>query len=512
MRSTTTQLFYNALYGAGARVVSVAVAILMTPYLVSRLGMERFGIWALIAGVTGAMGFLDFSFKGSFTKHLAEAMARKERRNVDAIISTGLVFYLLFAVATGAALLLALEPILDLMNVQGHLRPEARLVLLINVFRFLSIQVFSVFGSVCDARQRLDLTNSLGVGTLLIGTALSVWWIEWGWGLAGLAWAQLAAVWLFHLGLIPLAWRLADGFSIGPRHVTLDCIKRLFPFGLKLHVSAACGMVNSQLDKFLLTHRSGLAYVGSYELASRAAANIGTFPAFLAVGLLPLSSHLAAQGRQSELVAVYEKTTRYLCVVGIPLFVFLGVYARDLMTAWLGHPDPSATAMLTILSAGWLFSSLSHGMAFVCQGVGRPGMQTVQSALQLVANVVLSVTLMWLIGPLGAPLGTSLALMFGAAYFAVVFHRHMGVDLRTFLRRVALVPTLAAAVAALPAVAIMRHAPATRWEALPHVAAGAAAFAVALGFVIIRWKFIPPPVAVWLAAWRSSRSCEGPTP
>ena len=133
----------------------------------------------------------------------------------------------------------------------------------------------------------MDVTNSLGVAALLIGATLTVIAVEIGMGVRGVALAQLAGIALFHAGTVFAARRLADAIGISPRRVSRAWLSRMLPFGIKLHISSTCGIVNRQLDKFLLSRWAGLGFVTSYEIALRVAGNAGTFQPFLAAALLP---------------------------------------------------------------------------------------------------------------------------------------------------------------------------------------------------------------------------------
>jgi O-antigen/teichoic acid export membrane protein len=138
----------------------------------------------------------------------------------------------------------------------------------------------------------------------------------------------------------------------------------------------------------------------------------------------------------------------------VPPFLFLAAFADTVVLAWIGRPDAFAATVLLLLAGGYLVNSLTNAMAAVCQGIGRPDIQARQSALQLGANVVLSVGLFLLLGPLGAPLGTSLAFLAGAAYFGWRFHPVLETTTGALLREVAPVPligSLAATGAALAA-------------------------------------------------------------
>jgi O-antigen/teichoic acid export membrane protein len=245
-----------------------------------------------------------------------------------------------------------------------------------------------------------------------------------------------------------LARSLAGPFQISLRSPSWIWFRRLFSFGLKLHVSSTCAIVNRQLDKLLLGRWAGLPAVASYEIGLRVAANAGSFQPYLAAALLPAASHLHARGEGVRLVEMYERASRYLFLVGVPLFVFIMMNSSDLVTAWLGRPHPMASTVLRLLAVGYMVNSLSNAMAFVCQGIGRPDIQAWQSAFQLVANIVLSVFLYHLIGPLGPPLGTSLAFILGAWLFAAKFHPVLGISTLRVLRYAAVAPVIASVLAA----------------------------------------------------------------
>jgi O-antigen/teichoic acid export membrane protein len=479
MRPLSTQILRNALFGGGARLVSLAVAFPMTAYLVARLGIERFGLWAMVSVLTGAVGILDLSLRTAFVRHLAEDMARNDRDSVNEVVSAGFFFYLAFGVVVAAAAAASSRLLLEVFRVPAVLRREAVAVLFLGLARFLAGQLLSVYAALCDARQRMDVTNTLGLVALGVSTVLTLVLVESGAGLVGLGAAQLAGALLFYGACVPVSRLLAGPVRVSVRCLTRRTIKRLFGYSVRLHVSSICGMVNSQLDKFLLVRWTGLTFVGSYELGARLAANAGSLHPYLAAGLLPASSHLAATGNMASLRRIYRTASRYLFLVGMPLFAFLAAYAPDLMTAWLGRPDPRAARVLLILAAGFLVNTLSNGMAFICQGIGEAGLQMRQSALQMTVNIALSIALLCAIGPYGAALGTTLALVAGAAYFVAVFHRRLGVDTVAYLRATVPVPLLVSLTAA-PGLVTMLVPAATRIEAVTRALAGAGIVGLAI--------------------------------
>ena len=443
MTTLSRQVARNAFYGGVARLLTLLVALFLTPYLLTRLGEQRFAVWALVGVVTGAFATLDLSLKAGFVRFLAEALARHDRRGVASVIAIGLAFYSTFSIVVAAGYV-ALRPlILDLLNIPSDLRTIASQVFAIGLASFLISAVLSVFAAVCDAKQRMDLTHRLGLAALIVSTVLTVVAVERGFGLLGVALAQLLGVALFYGAAIAIARNLLGAFGLGVGGLRWSWFKRLVHYGSLLHLSTACGIVNRQFDKLVLSSWAGLPTVTSYEVAARLATNAGSFQPFLASSLLPAASHLHSLGHRRELIDLYVRASRYLFMLGIPPFVFLGVNSSVIMMAWLGRAEPLAATVLVVLSGGYMVNSISNAMAFVCQGIGRPDVQARQSAIQLAVNVASSLTLLVLIGPLGAPLGTSLALVVGAAVFAYSFHSLLDLSSLDLFREAAGIPLVA---------------------------------------------------------------------
>lgn len=500
----TQLLIRNAMVGGGARLFTLLVGMIITPYLLARLGLDRFGIWALIGVVTGLVALGDFSFKSSLIKHLAGAWAANDSESFRAFASTGLLFCTVNALLLGALLWWNADRLLDLLRIPAALRSETRITFVFGVTNQLTSIAFAVFPALCDARQRLDITNGLGVLALILNAILTVAAVESGKGLPGVAFAQLAGTLFFFLTTMLAARRLFGPLGLSLLAIRPTTLRTLFGFGLTLHLSSICGIINQQFDKFLLSRWAGLGWVGSYELAMKWVGNTGSLQPYLAAALLPAGSGLAATGEMDRLRGVYHHAYRYLFLIGLPPFFFLAAHAEPIMQAWLGQANTQAAMIMVLLCTGYAANSLSNGMAYVCQGVGRPDIQAFQSVIQMLLNVGLSVILYLLIGPLGAAVGTSLALLAGAAVFVVYFHRYLKVSSGYLLRKTALVPFLASLAAAVVSRAAMFGADlANRWTALGALAwAGMVFLVVFLGICLAGGQIVRSDLSRLRSVWQ----------
>src|SRR5512144_2817708 len=66
-------------YNGLAQLAPIAVVLAVTPLLLSRLGLDRFGIWSLALVVLSTLRLIDGGIAGSMGRFYAMHAARQER-------------------------------------------------------------------------------------------------------------------------------------------------------------------------------------------------------------------------------------------------------------------------------------------------------------------------------------------------------------------------------------------------------------------------------------------------
>ena len=69
--------------------VGMVVVFFMTPYIVSRIGVDLFGLWSLIFAVIGIFGLLDLGFATAAVKYVAELSAKKDHAGRNQVRNAG---------------------------------------------------------------------------------------------------------------------------------------------------------------------------------------------------------------------------------------------------------------------------------------------------------------------------------------------------------------------------------------------------------------------------------------
>ena len=74
-------------------IIAMVVVFFMTPFIVSKIGVDQFGLWSLIFAVVGIFGLLDLGFATAAVKYMGEFTGSDDRAGRNQVLATLLVIY-----------------------------------------------------------------------------------------------------------------------------------------------------------------------------------------------------------------------------------------------------------------------------------------------------------------------------------------------------------------------------------------------------------------------------------
>jgi O-antigen/teichoic acid export membrane protein len=383
--------------------------------LLTALGIERFGLWALLWAITGSLGLLDLRLSAAVTTLVAQAVARGEERGLTRLVSAALAFYFALGILEVGVAILCIRSPAFLGWIPTPLREEARPAIVWAVVVFATNSLTSVFTGLLYSVQRFDVVAKISVGltltraVLLISIALS------GGGLRELLFAEGV---IACLNCVICVWAVRQQLPDLPLFglPSSAALRELIRFGGKLQIAHAAYLVTFHADKLLLSAFLGLAAVAYYDLGSKIALFMRGIPLLLVSATGPVASVMQATGERSRLSEFYFQGTRALVFAATPLWVFTMTGAGAILLAWAGVTAPEARQAVWLLAIGFYLNLVSGMANSVAVGMGKPELEMRRSLLAGSLNLLLSAALIPLIGFSGAPLGTAIALAIGSWY------------------------------------------------------------------------------------------------
>ena len=481
-------LFRNTLAQSMGLIVGFVLSFLLAPLMLSRLGLDKFGVWAVTGALAAYAGLLDLGVGRSLIRFVAifDADGRDERiretLGLGLLAVTGVGLLALLAAALTAPLLSDELGVLD--------TGQMRVVAMASVAIFTCNGYSAVMNSVGLGQRRMLPPNvaisigsvlnfGLSVAALLASSSLVVY------ALANAAAALLAIVPAYvvmrRLWRRP-RWRL-------PRR---DLVREVFGYSVKDQIGWMAELVNFQTDKVVIAVVVDVRAAAVYEIASRVVMGVR------AVAIMSVSAMVATaaarvveEGRQI-VGPMYRRYTLRSCAVSFPLFVVASVTAPALLVFWLGRAPGDSELLVPFLTLAFVFNVSTGAGSTIALGVGEPGVVAVNSVLIAVLNVILTVALAPLFGIWGVVTGTFIALILGSLRFTRRFLKMFSLPWSDFIAGAGRTGALALALAVPPAaLAILVGVPDNRLTAALALAAGGAIYIVPYWLLATHFDYLP---------------------
>lgn len=432
--SLSHRIIRNTVFNAAGRVWGMLAAFILTPYIIHRIGPERFGILAVAGVFTGYFGLFDFGVGTSFVKYISEFHIKRDPEKINQVINTGIFFYGLFAIAVLILAGLLVQPLVVFLKVPPYLRGEAGFVFFLGIVFFGISNIVSVFGAVLFGLQRMDIVNKAAICVSVLNALGTVFFLKKGYGLAGLMINNGLTLAVSSIINIIIAFRIFPGLKLAFSYIDKAVFKKLFNFGSKLQISYFANLVSFHTDKLLISYFLGVGLVAFYQLASSLLQQIRQVPLFLISALVPAVSEITAKDDKENLKRLYLSGSKFLILVSAPLTVFVIAMAPLIISAWMGEGYGLSAAASRILAAGYFAATITGVASSISAGSARTGLDMKFGLLMAALNLFLSVYLVIKIGFIGVVLGTAVSLTVASVFYIRIFSRYFGYSMGDFAR------------------------------------------------------------------------------
>lgn len=426
------RLLRNMGYIVAGRSWYLLIWIVLTPYILDRLGAERFGVWSLLFLLSGYLATLDLGLGASVVKFTAEHTARADWGPLRALLSGINRIYVLLG-ALWIAVIVAAHPwLLQWLKISPPHVQEVRFALLASAAIFAFANLVSTGPGVLTGLQRMDLANGILVAASLPQLAVLIVGLQRGLGLYAVV-ASSATQWLATAILTWLALHRQAPALRWPAFGVRAQGGSWLRFSSVMQANNLIALTQLQLDKPILTTLQGLRAVAEFELGFRVASGIQSLPALILVPLMPAFAELHAGGQVERFLRLCRRASHWISAGALGLGAAFIPVAPLLVRAWIGPGHRAAEVLAAWLLAGFALNLTTGAASAAARGAGRPGLEVGPGLLGVAVHLGGSCVLVTRFGPAGAGPAFCLAMAVCSSVYLWRFAAWMRVPVGEFL-------------------------------------------------------------------------------
>jgi O-antigen/teichoic acid export membrane protein len=381
--------------------VNVATGLVISPYILHKLGDDAFGLWVLVFAITGYYGLFDFGVRSSVIRYVAKFKAVEDQEHIHQLVNTTL-----FSYSCVGALLLAVTVLGSLyvdriFHVQPAYVGTARILFLM-VGGSLAVGFpLAVFGGILEGLQKFYLLNFINIINTLLRALLVVVVLDRGYGL--LTVAAVTVIFPIINGLVNAvnAVRLT-GVRFSPRYINRQTFREVVSYGSGIFLISLATKLRFKTDALIIGTFLSSAAIAYFAIGSRLVDYANDLVSSLAQIFVPMASQSQAQGNVGQLRKMFVAGNRGCALIIFPITAIFLILGKSLIEVWVGAKYIAASypvlVVLIIPSTLMLAQATSGRMLY---GMAKHRTWAWVVLMEGTANVILSIALVQRYGIVG---------------------------------------------------------------------------------------------------------------
>ncbi|MDX2367603.1 MAG: oligosaccharide flippase family protein [Colwellia sp.] len=399
------QLLKSSFFRVIEIVIITIISLLLTPYLISHLGDDNYGLWVLILSTLGWFNFLDLGFSYAVQRHIMLALENRDNQSINVIFSVSAVlFAILGLVAALCVLILAMFP--QILGVDNERQLTAGVVLSILAFKIFLDFVMNCFYGFYTAYLRMDIDANLSTLNTIIKSVLVYFFII-DMNIYGAVAATIIADISTHSMKAYFARKLHPDFHFSLKLVRFSKVKELFSYSKHLVAADIANSLNRRVDPIIISHLLGLKFVALYTVVNNLVNQIESLVLAITGIFQPVFTRMVTRG--NDVNGMFKQVVSINYFVVLLFYTPLAIFAEDFILLWIGAEYATAANLAYILGFAYICRTISRPINALLLAQANHKLLSVANLAGAVINVILSLWLGILWGLYGVAIATACA-------------------------------------------------------------------------------------------------------
>ena len=477
------RLMRNLAGSWGAMAIRLPVTLLLTPFLVARLGDERYGAFAVLVSLLAYMNLAGGPLHSSIGRELAHAGANRAHRT--RVLASAVAAAAILAAITAAIGPAIAGPLASAMRVPAAFRPDALVCFAAMIVTVVLSQLLTPFLGLLISRNRYDLVDLIEAASQILYALLlvSIFNVA-GPSLAHLGFAHLTAQVTAALVYVALAFRVDPHTHFHFSSVDRQEVRSLLSFSGQLFIINLSVLLTYQTDNLVIGRMIGMGAVAHYAVAASLILRIRQLMYGLSRSFMPATADPTTT--PERLRALHFRGTRYATLLICGVGAISAGLAGPFFILWLGESFRSSALVFRILIVASVFAMSQFVTNAVLTGLRRTRKLMVSEVIGALVNLALSILLVRAgYGLAGVAIGTLIPMVARNVWLAIHGARVVNAPILPYVTRIYLPAGAALLLTALPLATLSRSGVAGGWLGLVAAGLGGVIVFAALAYALV---------------------------
>ena len=419
--------------------VKIIVSLVYTPIMLRLLGQSEYGLYQLVYSVVSYLSLLSLGFGSSYLRFYSRYKAQKDE---DGIAKLNGMFLIIFCSISVICILCGIVMIRNIRSIFGtgltdNEYETARVLMGLLIINLAMTFPNSLFNCSITAHEKFLFQKLLILLQNLFSPFLTLPLLIMGYGSIGMVAITTFLTFVLLLSNIFYCFHNLHirfkfhGFQPG-------LLKEMWVFTFFIFLNQIIDQVNWSVDKFLLGRSAGTAAVAVYGVGGQINTLYLQFSTSISNVFVPKVNRIVAESDDNaQLTKLFTRVGRIQFIVLVLIlsgFIFLG---KPFISIWAGDGYDASYSVAVLLIVPVTIPLIQNLGIEIQRAKNMHKARSVIYMLIAIANVLISIPLIQIMGPIGAALGTAVSLIVGNVLFMNWYYqKRIGLDMMFFWKQI----------------------------------------------------------------------------
>ncbi|HZL08484.1 MAG TPA: oligosaccharide flippase family protein [Prolixibacteraceae bacterium] len=414
------QLVNNSIIGVIQLILTAILTLLSVPIFIHKLGMELYGIFAIVSVIGNLNLLTNFGLNGALLVYIAKQ--GKCRESDHDIVVTQIIMVILTVTFTLLAVIFSDFIINDVFKIPVQYNTESKKLLIFLVFANSILLVGQTYTAIIDANQKIYISNICQFIYSIIYWGGMIISVSLGGNLTTIGLIALGSAIIWFFTVMYFSRRIWGKLEInGVLRNFKRIAKKQLSYGSKIYLSGLAGFMFEPLSKILLSNFIGLNAVAFFEIGSKIRSQLN---GLVTKALYPIYPYIANTPKSEVLHKKLFDFSKKIQLIVIPISLIVSFILTYVLKVWLGSQNLTQTSIFAITMTTSMLL-LSPPSLLIYQYLAAKNMADKNLWIQLssaVVNVVVFFALLNKFGIFAILFSNSLAYV--ASYFLCNYYQY----------------------------------------------------------------------------------------
>ncbi|NNH76958.1 oligosaccharide flippase family protein [Acinetobacter sp. ANC 5380] len=360
LKSRTRILLENSLASLLTRASNILVTLLLVPLSISALGIENYGVVAMILAFSIFFTFTDFGLGSAIVKTIAEVGENKENF-VNAVKIISNAWFFLFFISI---LIILLSIILYNLNIINYIFMAVTILVAINM-------PFSLYMRILFAMQK-NLQSGLWQtsGKILSLLVIYLYYLFGYIDLNNYIYIFFGVPLLLNVIGTLLFFNKCDYYLPQKKFINLKETATVIKTGFLFLILQVIPYIETGIDTIFLSLKYDLEFIGKYDIFSKLFLYIPALISVAAFPLWPAISKAIVEGDLKWVLILKARVYQFFSFLSLISTIFLAFFSENIVLLWTKKEFSIDTSIVLTLAIVCFLYSMSLMQAMFLNGLG----------------------------------------------------------------------------------------------------------------------------------------------